>query len=96
MKRNEIEEMLENIITDYSTVSLNPDESNSLFEEEVSYLYKDGNGKIVWDRSLGSCPDIYCVSELDENDLEILLELLLYNGIISKNIHDYLLDGEDD
>ena len=96
MKRNEIEEMLENIITDYATVSLNPDESNSLFKEEVTYLYKDGNGKIVWDQSLGSCPDIYCVSELDENDLEILLELLLYNGIISKNIHDYLLDGEDD
>ena len=92
MKRNEIEEMLENIITDYSTVSLNPDESNSLFKEEVTYLYKDGNGKIVWDQSLGSCPDIYCVSELDENDLEILLELLLYNGIISKNIHDYLID----
>ena len=92
MKRNEIEEMLENIITDYSTVSLNPDESNSLFKEEVTYLYKDGNGKIVWDQSLGTCSDIYCVSELDENDLEILLELLLYNGIISKNIHDYLID----
>ena len=92
MKRNEIEEMLENIITEYSTISLNPDESNSLLEEEVSYLYKDGNGKIVWDQSLGSCPDIYCVSELDEDSIELLLDWLLYNGIISKNAYDYLID----
>ena len=85
MKINEIEEMLEDIIAEYSSVSLHSDDG------EDSYLYEDGNGKIVWDQSLSFHPDIYVVRELDDDELEVLLDLLLDNGIISKETYDYLI-----
>lgn len=60
--------------------------------EKIAISYKDGNGKIVWDLSLSFHPDIYVVRELDDDELEVLLDLLLDNNIISKKTYDYLSD----
>lgn len=83
---------VENIVKGVSTLSLYDNGKNPAFDTENSTLYFDDNGELVWKRFIGTeYEDIFKVRELYDYDIEVLLDLLLSNGIISKKKYNYLL-----
>lgn len=89
---NIIFNMVENIVKGVSILSLYDKGKNPAFDTENSTLYFDDNGELVWKRFIGTeYEDIFKVRELYDYDIEVLLDLLLSNGIISKKKYNYLL-----
>ena len=85
---------VENIVKGISILSLydNGNGKNPAFDTENSTLYFDDNGDLVWKRFIGTeYEGIFKVRELYDFDIEVLLDLLLSNGIISKKKYNYLL-----
>lgn len=92
MDKNKIIRTLENIVKDLKEVNLHDNGNYPVLDPEYSRLYFYYNGYLVWKRFLGTGYDeAFLVKDLDDNELEILLDLLLDNGIITRNVYDYLI-----
>lgn len=90
---NLIFEVLDSIVKEHSIVSLHDNGNYPILEPEDSCLYFDNNGELVWVRFIGTeYEDVFKVrEECDKDELKILLELLLENKLISKDIYNFLI-----
>lgn len=78
MDANKILNALENIVKG-STIELRGEAHYPFLEvDEVSWLYKDYDGKLIWKRS----GEEFKASELDSDGFCLLLDLLHCNAII--------------
>lgn len=92
MDKKNITRVLENIVRDLKEVNLHDKGNYPVLEPEDSCLRFNLDGQLVWKRFLGTGYDeAFLVKNLDDNELEILLDLLLDNKVITQNIYDYLI-----
>ena len=92
---NALFEELKNIVEHNSTVYLSGNGNEPILEPEDSCLYLDDDGELVWARFLGTnYVEQLNVSELDDDELEILLDLLLDNDVIPQKTSDYIIVRE--
>ena len=88
---NALFETLRNIVADDS-IYLTDNGNEPVLEPEDSCLYLNDDGELVWQRFLGTdYTECFKVSELDDDELEILIDLLLDNGIIAQKTSDYTI-----
>lgn len=89
---NALFETLRNFLEVNSMVDFHDNGNEPVLEPEDSCLYLDGDGELVWQRFLGTdYTECFKVSELDDDELEILIGLLLDNGIIAQKTSDYII-----
>ena len=89
---NALFETLRNIVEINSMVDLHDNGNEHILKPEDSCLYFNDDGELIWERFLGTdYADCFNVSELDDNDLEILIDLLLDNGIIAQKTSNYTI-----
>lgn len=92
MDTNKIFKTLANIAKDLKKVNLHDSGNYPILDPEDSCLYFNIDGQLVWKRFLGTGYDeAFIVKNLDNNEFEILLDLLLSNKVITRDIYDYLL-----
>ena len=92
---NALFEELKNIVEHNSTVYLSGNGNEPILEPEDSCLYLDDDGELVWARFFGTnYVEQLNVSELDDDELEILLDLLLDNDVIPQKTSDYIIVRE--
>lgn len=89
---NALFETLRNFLEVNSMVDLHDNGNEPVLEPEDSCLYLNDNGELIWERFLGTdYREWFKVSELDDDELEILIGLLLDNGIIAQKTSDYII-----
>ena len=92
MNANKITRTLKDVVKDLSIVTLHDSGNYPVLEPEDSLMMIDGNDNLVWVRFIGKDnEDEFNVMGLDDNELEILLDLLLDNKIITRDVYDYLI-----
>ena len=89
---NALFETLRSIVEISSIVDLHDNGNKPVLELEDSCLYLNDDGELIWERFLGTdYTECFKVSELDDDELEILIDLLLDNGIIAQKTSDYII-----
>lgn len=89
---NALFETLRSIVEINSMVDLHDNGNEPVLEPEDSCLYLNDNGELIWERFLGTdYTECFKVSELDDDELGILVDLLLDNGIIVQKTSDYTI-----
>ena len=89
---NAIFETLRSIVEISSIVYLQDNGNEPVLEPEDSCLYLNDDGELIWERFLGTdYTECFKVSELDGDELEILIGLLLDNDIIAQKTSDYII-----
>ena len=83
---------MRSIVEISSIVDLHDNGNKPVLELEDSCLYLNDDGELIWERFLGTdYTECFKVSELDDDELEILIDLLLDNGIIAQKTSDYII-----
>ena len=89
---NLIFDVLDGIVKEHSMVNLRENGSFPGFYSEDSCLYFDDNGQLVWKCYIGTKDEevINVREECTEHVIKKILELLLQNKIISRDLYKFL------